>query len=196
LWLQIETRGKAAHGATPELGRNAVHEMAQVVHLLETDYARALKRRSHPLLGHATISVNQIAGGVQPNTVADHCVAFADRRTLPGETESTVRREILQLLGKHNLKATVFDSKPAPCLPLETDPRLPLVRRLMECAGQMQPAGVQFFCDASVLAHGGIPSVVFGPGDVAQAHGKNEWVSVKSVERATACLVRFLQSLS
>ena len=35
LWLRIETRGKSAHGARPELGRNAVHAMAQIVDLLE-----------------------------------------------------------------------------------------------------------------------------------------------------------------
>ena len=51
LWLQLETRGQAAHGATPQLGKNAVHEMARVVGILETDYAAQLRRRKHKLLG-------------------------------------------------------------------------------------------------------------------------------------------------
>jgi acetylornithine deacetylase/succinyl-diaminopimelate desuccinylase-like protein len=45
LWLQLETRGKAAHGATPQLGQNAIHEMARIVDLLETDYAAQLRKR-------------------------------------------------------------------------------------------------------------------------------------------------------
>src|SRR5258706_8208044 len=72
LWLTLETRGKSAHGATPQFGRNAVHAMARVVDLLETDYRnQLLRRRAHPLLGHATVSVGSIAGGSQPNIVPD-----------------------------------------------------------------------------------------------------------------------------
>jgi acetylornithine deacetylase len=65
----------------------------------------------------------------------------------------------------------------------------------MACAGQTAPVGVNFFCDASVLAQAGIPSVVFGPGDIAQAHTADEWLSLRSLERATAILTRFLESL-
>ena len=83
-----------------------------------------------------------------------------------------------------------------PCLPLETDPKLPLVQRFLQTAGQRQPVGVRFFCDASVLGHAGIPSVVFGPGDIAHAHTTDEWISLKSLERATDLLLRFLTSFS
>src|SRR5262245_48633603 len=43
VWLQLETYGKAAHGARPELGKNAVHEMALIVDLLQTRYAQQLR---------------------------------------------------------------------------------------------------------------------------------------------------------
>src|SRR5204863_4320853 len=79
LWLQLERRGKAAHGARPELGRNAVHAMARIVDLFETDYATALRKRAHPLLGHPTINVGSIAGGSQPNIVPDRCRIRIDR---------------------------------------------------------------------------------------------------------------------
>jgi acetylornithine deacetylase/succinyl-diaminopimelate desuccinylase-like protein len=192
LWLRFETRGRAAHGATPHLGRNAVHEMARVADVLETDYARQLRRRRHPLLGPGTINVGVLRGGVQPNIVPDHCELLADRRTLPGETEAGVRRAITALLRRHGLKATIADSRGNPCHPLETDPRRPLVRAFMRAAGQRAPVGVHFFCDAAVLAAGGIPSVVFGPGDIAQAHTVDEWIAVRELEAATALLARFL----
>ena len=195
LWLRLETRGKAAHGARPELGRNAVHEMARIVDLLETDYARSLSRRKHRLLGRATINVGSIAGGRQPNIVPDSCVISADRRTLPGETEAGVRREIRDLLRRHGLRATIVDSKNAPCLPMETAATLPLVRQFFRAGGQSGPAGVDFFCDASILAQGGIPSVVFGPGDIAQAHTVNEWIEVRQLEQSTAILENFLRTV-
>jgi acetylornithine deacetylase/succinyl-diaminopimelate desuccinylase-like protein len=195
LWLQFETHGQSAHGARPDLGRNAVHAMARIVDLLQTRYAAQLARRRHPLLGYATVSVGVIAGGTQPNIVPDHCEIQVDRRTLPGETETGVRREIQRLLRQNELAATCVDGKVAPCLPLETDPRHPLVAQFMRSIGQRRPAGVDYFCDAAVLAAGGIPSVAFGPGDIAHAHTADEWVPLDSLARAQAMLLRFLRSL-
>lgn len=195
VWLRMETRGKAAHGSRPELGRNAVHEMARVVDFLETDYAAILRQRRHPLLGPATISVGTISGGTQPNIVPDSCSISVDRRTLPGETERSVQREISRFLRAKNLKVIFKNEKLDACSPLETDPRVPLVRQFLESLGQRKPAGAHFFCDAAILAAGGIPSVVFGPGDIAQAHTANEWISLASLERAREMLTRFFLSL-
>jgi acetylornithine deacetylase len=54
---------------------------------------------------------------------------------------------------------------------------------------------VHYFCDAAVLAEGGIPSVVFGPGNIAQAHTPDEWISLASLEEGTRLIRRFLLSL-
>jgi acetylornithine deacetylase/succinyl-diaminopimelate desuccinylase-like protein len=194
-WLRLETTGKAAHGARPELGINAVHRMARVVVALETEYAAALRKHHHPLLRHATVNVGTIAGGKQPNIVPNSCQISVDRRTLPGETEKGVYAEIRALLKKLRLQATIMDTRGAPCLPMETDVNLPLVKQFMQSVGARESFGVDYFCDASVLSQGGIPSIVFGPGDIAQAHTVDEWISVKSLERGTALLTRFLSSL-
>ncbi len=195
LWLRLETRGRSAHGSRPELGRNAVHAMARAVDVLETQYAAHLRRRSHPLLGTATVSVGTIRGGTQPNIVPAHCAISVDRRTLPGETEAAVHREIKSFLRQRGVRVTLADTRGVPCPALETDSKLPLVQEFLRVAGQKRPAGVVFFCDAAVLAAGGIPSVVFGPGDIAQAHTADEWISLRELEQATALLTRFLQSL-
>ena len=195
LWLQLETRGKAAHGATPQLGQNAVHEMAGIVEILETDYAARLRRHRHPLLGAATVNVGTICGGTQPNIVPDRCAITIDRRTLPGETDIGVQREITAFLTARKLRAKISSAKLAPARPLETDPELPLVRQFLRSIGQTRPMGVDFFCDAAILSAGGIPSVVFGPGDIAQAHTADEWISLASLERGKNLLLRFLNSL-
>jgi acetylornithine deacetylase/succinyl-diaminopimelate desuccinylase-like protein len=195
LWLKFETHGKAAHGARPELGKNAVHEMARVIDFLQTRYAAQLKKRRHPLLGQGTISVGTVNGGSQPNIVPDYCVMTADRRTLPGEREASVQRELQQLLRAEKMKVRIGKSKAHSGLPMETDFRLLLVRQFSRVIGQTKPMGVDYFCDASILSQGGTPSIVFGPGNIAQAHTVDEWISVKSLERGTALLLKFLQSL-
>jgi len=195
LWLQLETRGRAAHGSRPDLGRNAVHEMARIVDWLETTYAAALRQRRHPLLGHPTVSVGAIAGGTQPNIVPDRCRISIDRRTIPGETEASVRREIKSLLHSHAVKAELLNIRNAPCPALETELKLPLVQRFLASIGQRRAVGAHYFCDAAVLAQGGIPSVVFGPGDIAQAHTADEWISLRQLEQGSRMLLQFLKSL-
>jgi acetylornithine deacetylase/succinyl-diaminopimelate desuccinylase-like protein len=196
LWMHFETKGKSAHGARPELGRNAVHEMSKIVNLLETDYAADLRRKRHPLLGHATVNVGVIRGGTQPNIVPDRCSILVDRRTLPGETEQSVRSEIQRLFSRARLRAVWTDDKAAPCRPLETDPSLPLVADCLKILGQRKPGGVHYYSDAAVLSEGGIPSVLFGPGDIAQGHTADEWLQIAQLEKAKDFFVRFLRSLA
>jgi acetylornithine deacetylase/succinyl-diaminopimelate desuccinylase-like protein len=168
--------------------------MARVVDLLETKYAALLKRRRHPLLGSPTINVGSIHGGTQPNIVPDSCEIQIDRRTIPGEKDSAAQREIVQFLRKEGLRVELINSKEKSCAPLETGPR-PLVQQFMQIRGQEKPVGVDFFCDAAIIASGGTPAVVFGPGNIAQAHTADEWISLRSLEAATEILTRFLRSL-
>ena len=195
LWLELATHGRAAHGATPQLGKNAIREMARIVDVLETAYAAQLRRRKHRLLGTGTVNVGKISGGTQPNIVPDDCTIAIDRRTLPGETEISVRREITALLRANKLSAAISSAKLAPALPLETDLRQPLVQQFLRTTQQRRPHGVDYFCDAAVLSAGGIPAVVFGPGDIAQAHTADEWISLAALERGKDLLLGFLKSL-
>ena len=195
VWLHVETHGRAAHGARPELGDNAVYEMAKIVTILETEYPKRYLRQRHPLLGKPTLSVGSIRGGSQPNIVPAHCIISVDRRTIPGETDQTVITGLRSLLRERGVSASVTKIHGVPCPALDTSPRLPLVRGFLRAAHQAQPAGVVFFSYAAILASGGIPSVLFGPGDIAQAHTADEWVPVAHLDRGRDILVRFLQSL-
>jgi acetylornithine deacetylase len=139
--------------------------------------------------------VGSIHGGTQPNIVPDRCVISIDRRTLPGETEKQVRTEILRVLKRHGLKGTFDNLRTSPCPALESDPKLPWIQSLVRAANKRRTLGVHYFCDAAPLAAGGIPAVVFGPGDIAQAHTSDEWISIASLEKGVAILERFLRAL-
>ena len=78
----------------------------------------------------------------------------------------------------------------------ETDPELPIVQQFLRATGQRETRGVDFFCDAAIIAQAGVPCLVFGPGDIAQAHTANEWISLTSLRRGTRLLDRFLRSFS
>ena len=195
LWLRLSTRGKAAHGARPELGRNAVHTMAKCIDTIETEYAQNLGKRRHPVLSPPTINTGIVRGGSQPNIVPDVCEADLDRRTLPGESFTTISREIGEVLKKRGLKARLTNVKGYTCPAMETDPTLPMVQQLMRTVRQTKPLGVDYYCDAANIAATGVPAIVWGPGDIAQAHTADEWISIRQIERGMDVLTRFLLSL-
>ncbi len=195
-WLQIKTKGVAAHGATPLNGKNAIQAMSPILKTLFQDYPKILNKRTHPLLGSPTLNVGKISGGTQPNIVAEHCSIDLDRRTIPGEDEDSIKRELYDLFRKNNLPAPHFTlSRSVPCPPLETDPNLLFVRSLLRATKKRKTYGVSYFTDASPIAMGGTPAVVFGPGNITQAHAKDEWVSLEEVTNASQAILNFLHSL-
>jgi len=186
--------GKAAHSSNPEKGCNAIVKMATVIRGLNERLIPQLQERTHPLLGPPTLSVGRIEGGFQVNVVPDRCTIEVDRRLLPGETWKDVRQELEVLLdslraGDPKLHVTVED--PYQNTPgLETPRDAAIVRVAQEAVrridGQRPVRGVPFGTDAAELSARGIPCVVLGPGDIAQAHTSDEYVEIQQVVKATA----------
>ena len=196
LWIRLSTIGKAAHGSTPQHGKNAISQMSPILKALTIDYPQLLSKRKHPLLGSPTISIGKIRGGTQPNVVPDSCEIDIDRRTIPGETEESVKKEMKNLLSKLKIKCPDFSAtRSVPCPPLDTDSSIPLVQSFLNSCNRRKTIGVPYFTDASPISMGGTPALVFGPGNIAQAHSKNEWVSLEEVEKAERSIFRFLSSL-
>jgi acetylornithine deacetylase len=189
---RIMVRGKSAHSSKPHLGVNAINHMARVVIALEEDHQR-LAAREHPLLGPATCNVGVIRGGVQVNFVPDECAIEIDRRLLPGERAHEVLAHYQRLLDDLKSKHPTLDAFMEDP-PLLTDEALETAADsapaqlastlLQEMGFDGTPCGVPFGSDASKLSRAGIPSFVFGPGSIDQAHGAVEFVELDQVEQA------------
>ena len=195
MWFQLHTQGKAAHGSRPSLGVNAIASMAEAVRYLEGEYREHLNQTQHSLLGPGTINVGTIQGGKQPNIVPDACSIWADRRTLPGESHRTIQRHLLAQLKQRGVRAAIDFRSDSECPALETNPNLPWIQRLMGQVRQKDLIGVDYFCDAAVIAQNGTPCVVFGPGSIDQAHTRDEWISMRSLESCVRHYIRFFKSL-
>jgi acetylornithine deacetylase len=145
------------------------------------------------LLGPATISVGVIKGGVQVNLVPDECSIEIDRRLLPGERAADVLSFYQGLLNDLEVKHPGFDAvmEDPPLLvdeALDTPASEAVVQQASAVLASMglngEPCGVPFGSDASKLSRAGIPTIVFGPGSIDQAHGADEWVELAQVEQA------------
>ena len=193
---QLRTTGRACHSSRPSEGINAIYRMAKVLRCLE-EYAAQLpgSRSAHPLCGPATLSVGLISGGSSVNVVPDSCVIDIDRRVLPGEDSHGVRQEVIDAL-KQQLDFDLVHDEPY-CLSSALGDELNggLARQL-SCSierviGPPRTIGVPFGTHASRVAAIGIPAVVFGPGDIAQAHTKDEWIAIDQLQKATEIYYRF-----
>jgi acetylornithine deacetylase len=192
-WRMVTT-GRSAHSSNPERGCNAIAKMATLIRALEDRLIPQLGRRAHPLLGPPTLSVGRIEGGLQVNVVPDRCIIDLDRRLLPGETWNTLRTELEVLLAPLRLEDPEFRvTVEAPYQnfgAMETAPDAPIVRLAQEAVGRVDGQrpirGVAYCTDAAELSKAGIPCVILGPGDIAQAHTATESVEIQQVVKAAA----------
>lgn len=194
---KCHTSGVAAHSSRPMEGDNAIYRMADVLQAIrgyDTELFSAHAGRE--LLEMPTISVGTIEGGVSVNTVADHCVIEIDRRLTPGQSPHEAREALIQYIASHIGDVSRITHEPAymysPGL-VETPENQRLAQHIIQCA-----ATLGILSDTDRVPYGtncppyheiGIPTVVFGPGDIAQAHTKDEFVEVEALHQGTAALV-------
>jgi acetylornithine deacetylase len=194
----LTTIGQSCHSSRPERGINAIYRMAVLLPFIER-YAEELRAsHGHPRLGPATLSVGRIEGGTSVNTVPDQCRVEIDRRLLPGEKAPAALEHLHDYLRRHVDPSLAF-SFSAPWLSapaLNSAGSEQLVARLGAAIdgviGTHQVQAVPYGTDAAPLAESGIPSVVFGPGDIARAHTCDEWVPLDEVEQASEILYRLV----
>ena len=193
----LETAGLACHSSRPEQGVNAIYRMAWLLNGVEEYAAHLRNQPPDPLLGPRTLSVGRIIGGVSANTVPDICRIDIDRRLIPGENaEAAVESLNKYLRGYPGIEFPFTATQPQlACPPLDPSTSVELVKRLGDAidaiAGKHEVLAVPYGTDASSVAVAGIPSVVFGPGDIAQAHTKDEWIDLAQLEPAAEILFRF-----
>ena len=201
---KITTHGKAAHTSRPENGVNAIYQMVEVVECLRERLEPALAAQTHPLLTPPTLTVAQVEGGTGANIVPELCTITIDRRTLPTEDPEAILRGVDALLADLTSKRPdVRLERQAPFLAergLETAPDAAVVQLTQRaCAAvlgeraDVTPVGVPYGTDATQLGGvAGIPTVVLGPGDIAQAHSADEWVELRQVEQAGQIYLRMM----
>ena len=196
---RIAVHGLSAHGAEPDLGRNAVYDGARVALALEEYAQRLAEQQSHPRLGHSTLNVGRVAAGHAVNIVPDKCVFELESRLLPGEDGQQAVKNCEQFL-RDRLDDSVQLTFEAPYLidpAMETASEAEVVQALAraqqdEFGSEGELAGANYGTDGSKLSRAGIQTVVCGPGDIAQAHTANEFVEIKQLELATRMYSRLL----
>jgi acetylornithine deacetylase len=200
---RCHTRGRAAHSSNPSSGDNAIYRMARVIELFERFGCEILPRQAnHLLCGQPTLSIGTIAGGSGINTVPERCTIEIDYRLLPGDDPQTAWRRAIDYVSEGLGDAAAVQH-------VEHDPPLmysgglsdaanrPLADRLASVVGELTGSaariGVPFGTNAAVISEAGVPTVVFGPGSIEQAHTADEWLALDQVWQGREIVYRMMR---
>jgi acetylornithine deacetylase/succinyl-diaminopimelate desuccinylase-like protein len=202
---RIRVHGRSCHGAFPDQGENAIHHSGRVILAIESLARELLARQPDHPCGPPTLNLGTIHGGMGVNLVPDLVVLEIERRVLPGESPVDARDEVIRRIAAATAGARVEHDPPfleSPGLPADTDRAEDGCTRLVDWltaaarARRVTPRRIaaRYGTNASTLAAAGVPSVVFGPGSIAQAHTSDEWIELEQVAVAADILAGLVAS--
>ena len=178
-------RGVSAHGSLPELGVNAIYKAARAVSKLE---GFDFQFGKHPVMGVPTMNVGTFEGGQGVNMVPDEATVGVDIRTVAGMDHAALLQRLKSALGSE-VEVNVFSDMNA----VWTEPRNEWVQRVFEITAQHlgarpEPKAQTYNTDAGNLlrVYQGAPTVILGPGEAAQAHQTDEFVSMERIRQSVA----------
>ena len=183
VWLEFTFEGKSAHASAPEQGVNALLRAAEAALRLAAFDGGGVR---HPVLGRPSLTVSRLAAGSNFNSVPDRAVLGLDLRPLPDADLDALIGELAALAGPAARLREVVR-----CPGLWTDPAEPWLAAALEVVAEATGTAarqetVPFNTDAAFLtpAYGGVPTLILGPGELAQAHQTDEWCEVAKIDEA------------
>ncbi len=195
VWVEVVVHGRAAHGSRWDVGVDAIRHAGLLLSELDRVDAEALARRTHPLLGRASLHASTIEGGIGMSTYPDRCVVRLERRTLPGETAGDVVDEVRRACEGVGGRRAGFAADVRLMMaqgPSDVATDAPIVRALEDALRERgEPvvvSGMSAWTDAALLNAAGIPAICFGPGDISLAHAAEEYIPLPEIDRAASVL--------
>ncbi len=203
-WLEIELKGRSGHGSEPDRGVSTNRALCRLLPFLHETHAALQEEFSHPLLGQSTLNYGRIEGGATFNIIPDHSLLQLDRRVIPNEDPLLFEQQVKAEVEALQEEGLILEGSVTRCHQTDafaTEEDSPLVQCLLAAieaeTGERPPCmGTSWVSDASPLSQTCEQILVFGPGDIAQAHTEDEYIELASLEQGAAILGRFLDRFS
>jgi acetylornithine deacetylase len=194
--LSIELHGASGHSSDPSLGRNALDAMQAVMAEVVAFRRTLAERYRNPAFDVSvpTLNLGCLRAGDNPNRICGHAELQIDLRMLPGMDNDEIRSELASRLERvaAPFKTPLSVSEINPPVPaFETAHDAALVRRLEQLSGQ-RAGTVAFSTEGPFMQQLGMETVVFGAGNIAQAHQPDEYLARDQIEPAIEVLSRLI----
>jgi len=197
-WTTV--KGKPGHSSQPDKYVNAVMVAADLIAYINR--IRAEMRTGSQFEGldppYSTIQVNQIAGGLHGNIVAETCRFFWEMRMIPGESDLAVLNR-METYAREQLEPAMKAVAADTGISFDVQARIPSLKpnadasieaEILSVLGGTSAKDVHYGTEASIFQNAGIPSVVVGPGDAIDAHQPDESIAGDELDQCVAFLVR------
>lgn len=190
LWIEVETKGRAAHGSRFDLGVDANMRMGRFLAKLDKLEQELRSRLPHPLVGPPSLHAAMLQGGEGLSTYASSCKLQIERRTIPGETDDQAVAEIKAIVDQEDTTVKCFYAR----RPFEVSREAAVVKALDRAVTSALGRAPNYigdtpWMDAALLSAAGIETVVIGPGG-GGAHAIVEWVDLETVAQTAEILAR------
>ena len=203
VWLRALFRGRAAHGSRPEIGIDAIRHAGLYLAALD-GYSEELRTRpAHALLEYGSFHAGTIEGGTAESVYPESCALSLERRTMPGEEPEAVVLEFQAVLDALLERHTDMDAslemtlaRPGTEVPESSELVQGLVAAARAGGVESGVEGMSAWVDAAFLNEARVPTVCFGPGDIAQAHTEDEWIDVREIRTCAEVLETFARGLA
>ena len=207
LGVRCEVKGAACHSAYTPQGVNAIEYAAQLVHQLTAIGERLAQTEQHDTRfdpPFTTVQTGIIRGGTVLNIVPAECVFDFEVRTLPQHDAQAVAAEIETFAQSElvpRMQAVAVDSAirfyPISGYPgLLTDAQSDAARLIAYLTQSSDFSTVAFGTEGGLFHQAGIPSVICGPGSMAQGHKPDEFISIAQLDACDAMLQRLAAWMS
>jgi acetylornithine deacetylase len=198
--------GREAHSSLAPLAQNAIHLGCEFVSALRAEQARLAREGAHDQaydIAYSTLHVGVIRGGVSLNIVPNRCELEIELRHLPGDDTSAIfdnlRREALRIeraarrvAPEAAVELTLTHAYPG----LDTSGNSDAVRFVQSLTGNNSTIKVAYGTEGGLFdQYLGVPTVVCGPGSIAEAHKPDEFVTIDQMQRCDAMLDTLLKRL-
>ncbi len=207
LSLRVMVRGKPGHSSEPDKGVNAVQAAAAAV-AWAAQQARE-RARTGPFDArfdppYTSIHVGTISGGTILNIIPGHAEFTMEWRNIPPddpEADFAVLRAHVATEIEPAMHAVdpasgftyeVIDTVPGLALP----PADPLVAMVRQASGSNSVGAVSYGTEGGIYEQAGIPTIVCGPGAIAQAHQPDEWIAASQLLACDAFIDRLAARLT
>jgi acetylornithine deacetylase len=202
--FRCKVEGREAHSSYVTHGVNAIEYAARVVVFIRqiADRLAQLETRDYGFnVPYSTLSTGLIQGGIAANVVPKDCVFQFDMRTLPNTSPESLYQEIRAYAEKLAREMHAVDEKSgihlewltqtAGLAAAETDA---IVQWAMRLSGNARAGKVSYGTEAGLFQKMGVPTVICGPGDIAQAHRPNEFVTLEQLAQCEKFVDRILET--
>ncbi len=204
--LRVRVRGLPGHSSEPAKGVNAIHAAAEAIAYVGAE-ARRLALEGPFEDGfdppHTTIHVGTIQGGTILNIIPERCEFIMEWRNIPGDDAAHhVERMRAFVAGTiepamHAVdRDTGFDFEVLTTMPgMSLDPDHPLTAIVKQLTGANSTGKVSYGTEAGYYQNADIPTIVCGPGHIAQAHQPDEWIAQDQLDACDVFIRRLADRL-